>query len=1032
MEDKVYWKGIEELENTTPQNDREFADELPVLGSIVEPITTQGSTSRRDFLKMLGFSTTAAVIAASCELPVRKSIPYAWKPEEVIPGIPNYYASAFYQGGDYCSVVVKTREGRPIKVDGNKMSSVTKGGTSARVQASVLSLYDGTRFKNPKKGKENITWETADKEIGAKLKAISDAKGKIVIYSSSIPSPSTLAAIAEFKSAYGAEHLVSDAISYSGILDANDKTFGTRAIPSYHFDKAKVIVGIGCDFLATWVSPIEFAADWSKNRKVSKDNKTMSRHIQIESALTATGASADRRVLVKPSEEATAVVDLYKAVSGTSSGNAKIDAVAKDLLAAKGSALVVSGSNDANVQIVVNAINQALDSYGSTISFTSTYNTKVGSDKASAQLLEGLSSGDIKAVIFYNANPLLTDRNGEKLAEAIKKAQLSVSFSERADETSEAVQYVCPDSNWLESWNDVSPKTGVYNVCQPTITKLFDTRQAQQTLLTWSGSKADYYDFIRAHWEKNVYAKQSKYSGFNALWYVTVHDGEVVIEGGSEGKFSSSAVDTAASAVASTYKDMGDTQVKLYESIAMGNGYWTDNPFLQELPDAVTKVTWGNYVIVPISWKRKNNVVNDLELKDYSLVKVTANGQSVTLPAISVPGVADGTFAIALGYGRKSPENAELKVGQNAYPLLAMLGDNLSYVSKATVEVLPHTEKVAITQSHHNITLKDLGGVKKRKVVKETTLPEYVKNESAGNEDRAEILEEMVTLYYEHEKNGHHWNMSVDLNSCIGCGACVTACNVENNVPVVGKDQVIRSREMHWLRIDRYFTYSEMIQDGTDPKDKGVQPIDGENIDVVFQPLMCQHCDNAPCENVCPVAATNHSSEGLNQMAYNRCIGTRYCANNCPYKVRRFNWYDYQGADAFDGKRVSKFWANEGLLSETTKNQQDSLARMVLNPDVTVRSRGVIEKCSFCVQRIQEGKLTAKKENRPLKDGDVVTACQTACPTNAIVFGDKNDKASAIATKVVDKRAFGVIEEIHTMPNVTYLTKVRNRDEAKA
>jgi molybdopterin-containing oxidoreductase family iron-sulfur binding subunit len=267
--------------------------------------------------------------------------------------------------------------------------------------------------------------------------------------------------------------------------------------------------------------------------------------------------------------------------------------------------------------------------------------------------------------------------------------------------------------------------------------------------------------------------------------------------------------------------------------------------------------------------------------------------------------------------------------------------------------------------------------------------------------------------------------MSVDLNSCIGCGACVTACNVENNVPVVGKDQVIRSREMHWLRIDRYFTYSEMIQDGT-------ETLSGEAIDVVFQPLMCQHCDNAPCENVCPVSATTHSSEGLNQMTYNRCIGTRYCANNCPYKVRRFNWYDYQAADAFDGKRVGKFWANEGLLSQTTRNQQESLARMVLNPDVTVRSRGVMEKCSFCVQRIQEGKLTAKKENRPLKDGDVVTACQTACPTNAIVFGDKNDKASVIATKVVDKRAFGVIEEIHTMPNVTYLTKVRNREEAKA
>ena len=1035
MEDKVYWKGLEELEQTSPQNDREFADELPVLGSITEPIVTTGTTSRRDFLKMLGFSTTAAVVAAGCEMPVRKSIPYIFKPEEVTPGIANYYASAFYQGGDYAAVLVKTREGRPIKIEGNKLSTITQGGTSARVQASVLSLYDGGRYKNPMRGKENITWETADKEIGEKLKA---AGGKIVLYSSTIASPSTLAAIEEFKKAYGAEHLVSDAISYSGILDANEKNFGTRAIPSYHFDKAQVIVGVGCDFLATWVSPIEFAKDWSKNRKVSAKNKKMSRHIQVESALTSTGAAADKRILVKPSEEATFLVDLHKAVTGGTSGNAKADGVAKELLAAKGSSLVVSGSNDPNVQAVANAINAALDNYGATISFASTYNTKLGSDKAASTLLDGLEKGDIKAVIFYNSNPLLTHPQAAKLAAAIKKATVSVSFADKADETSEAVSYVCPDSHWLESWNDISPKTGVYNICQPTITKLFNTRQAQETLLSWASNKKSFYDYIREHWDKTVYGKQTKFAGFNAMWDVTVHDGELVVAAGSEAKYSGSA-ESAASAVSAAYSSYGDTQLKLYESVAMGDGYWTGNPFLQELPDPITKITWGNVVLTSVNWRRKNNIKNDLELKDYQLVKVTANGQSVTLPAVSVPGIADGTFAIALGYGKKVSNGAagkDLQVGENAYPLLALLGDNYSYIAKATVEPLNKEEKVAITQSHHNITLKDLGGIKKRHLVKETTLPEYIKSDDAGNEDRKDILEEMVTLYYEHEKPGHHWNMSVDLNSCIGCGACVTACNVENNVPVVGKDQVIRSREMHWLRIDRYFTYNELVQDGTDPTASqtkaGQKPLDGEKIDVVFQPMMCQHCDNAPCENVCPVAATSHSSEGLNQMTYNRCIGTRYCANNCPYKVRRFNWYDFQAADAFDGKRVSKFWANEGLLSDVTRSLHEPLARMVLNPDVTVRSRGVIEKCSFCVQKIQEGKLTAKKENRMLKDGDVTTACQTACPTDAIVFGDRNNKESIIADKLQDARTFGVIEEIHTMPNVTYLTKVRNREEEKA
>ncbi|MBS1593618.1 MAG: TAT-variant-translocated molybdopterin oxidoreductase [Bacteroidetes bacterium] len=1039
MEDKVYWKGLEELEQPSQQNDREFADELPVLGSIMEPITTKGTTSRRDFLKMLGFSTTAAVVAAGCEMPVRKSIPYAFKPEEVTPGIANYYASATYQGGDYAAVLVKTREGRPIKIEGNSLSTVSQGGTSSRAQAAVLSLYDGGRYRNPMRGKENITWETADKEIGEKLKAVKDAGGKIVIYSATIPSPSTLAAIEEFKKAYGADHLVSDAVSYSGILAANG-----GAIPAYHFDKAKVIVGIGCDFLGTWLSPIEFAKDWSKNRKLN-GKKEMSRHIQVESALTVTGSAADKRYVVKPSEEATFAVDLLKAVESGASGNKKADAVAKELVAAKGTALVVSGSNDPNVQTVVNAINKALDSYGATISDTQTYNTKKGSDKAAADLVAGLDGGTIKAVIFYNSNPLLTHPQAAKLKDAIKKAAVSVSFSEVADETSEACAYVCPDNHWLESWNDVSPKTGVYNITQPTITKLFNTRQAQETLLTWAGNNTNFYDYVRAYWDKNLSGKQSKFTGFNALWDVTVHDGELVLEGDKAsvgtwaGSYSATAAD-AASAVTAAYGNLGDSQLKIYESVAIGDGTWAGNPFQQENPDPITKITWGNVVLTSVNFRRANKIKNDLELKDYQLVKVTANGQSVTLPAVAVPGLADGTFAIAVGYGKTVTNGAagdDLKVGKNVYPLMGMMGDNYSFVAKATVEVLNQEEKVAITQSHHNIVLKDLGGIKKRKLVKETTLPEYLKSPDAGNEDRKEILEELVTLYYKHEYPGHHWKMNIDLNSCIGCGACVTACNIENNVPVVGKDQVIRSREMHWMRIDRYFTFNVLEQDATDPTDSetknGQKPLPSEDIDVVFQPMLCQQCDNAPCENVCPVAATTHSSEGLNQMTYNRCIGTRYCANNCPYKVRRFNWYDYQAADSFDGKRVGKMWANEGLLSDVTNSMHEPLARMVLNPDVTVRSRGVIEKCSFCVQRTQEGKLAAKKENRPLKDGEVKSACQTACPTDAIVFGDGNNKESVVAERLRDPRTFGVIEEIHTMPNVTYLTKVRNREEeAKA
>jgi len=1021
MAEKIYWKGIEEkeqLEGFRQVADKEFIDELPVLSSITEPIST-GKSNRRDFLKMLGFSVTAAAVAASCEMPVRKSIPYVWRPEEVVPGVANYYASAMFEGGDYCAVLVKTREGRPIKVEGNKLSVVTKGGTSARAQASVLGLYDGGRYKSPKRGKENITWDVADKEIGEKLKAITSAGGKVVLFSSSVISPSLKSVIADFKAAYPTtEHLQYDGISYSGILDANEKTFGKRAIPSYHFDKAKVIVGVGADFLGTWVSPVEFAADYAVNRKVSKEKTDMSRHIQIESVPTVTGYKADTRIPVKPSEELTSLVDLHSALTGGSAANAKIAKVAEELKAAgAGNALVVCGSNDTNAQAVTNAINIALGSYGSTITWDRSYNTKQGSDKNLTALVDGLNGGTVKAVLFFESNPAFTSPV-KGFTDALKKAELSVSFANRIDETSAACQYVCPDNHWLESWNDAEPKTGVFNTVQPAISKLFDTRPFAETLLKWSGKGGSYYDYIQKYWENNLYGKQSKYSGFWAFWDNAVHDGEVVLDAAGSAAYNGASVAEAAAALGAAASGMGDVQVKLYESVAIGDGYWADNPFLQELPDPVSKVAWDNYIVASPQWMVKNgyNPDPDFKAKEYAVGKLTVNGQSVELPVVGVPGTPNGVFGIALGYGRTAVAHDELKKGQNVFQLLSKTGDNFTESAKASIAKTDKIEKLAITQTHFNITLKDLGGVKTRKVVKETTLKEYKETinhkYSAGNEDREHIMEEMVTLYYEHNRPGHQWTMVIDLNACDGCGACIVACNVENNVPVVGKDQVIRAREMHWLRLDRYYT-------GT-----------AENPDVVFQPMLCQHCNNAPCENVCPVAATNHSNEGINQMAYNRCIGTRYCANNCPYKVRRFNWYDYQQADSFDAKYGTSN-DNHPDVGSWKLGMAEPLTRMVLNPDVTVRSRGVMEKCSFCVQRLQAAKLDAKKENRMLKDGDATVACQTACATGAISFGDRNDKNSEVAKLYNDSRAFGVIEEIHTMPNVLYLTQVRNRDEEK-
>ncbi|MCS6933814.1 MAG: TAT-variant-translocated molybdopterin oxidoreductase [Chitinophagales bacterium] len=1020
---KAYWKGIEEkeqLEGFTASADKEFSEELPALHSITEPIIN-GKSSRKDFLKMLGYSTTAAVIAASCEMPVRKSIPYVWRPEEITPGIPNFYATTMWQGGEYNAVLVKTREGRPIKIEGKKDARISKGGTSARAQASVLSLYDGARYKNPLRNSgsskpENITWEKADKEIGDKLSSIS---GKIVLFSSTIISPSLLSLINIYGSKLGGkfEHLIYDAISYSGILDANQKSFGKRSIPSYNFGAAKVIVGIGADFLGTWLSPVEFSADYATTRKVKGSKSTMSRHIQIESVPTITGFKADTRIVVKPSDELNAVVDLYNViVAGGSAKNPKIAKVAEELSAAAGNSLVVCGSNDVNVQLLVNAINAKLGNYGNTISWSRTINTKQGSDESITKLVNGINDGSIGAVLIYDANPVY-NAPIPGVADALKKV-FTVSFANRVDETSMICNYVLPDNHWLESWGDAEAKSGILNTIQPTISKLFDTRPFAETLMKWSGINGTYYDYLQNYWQTNYYSKQNTYNSFWAFWDNVVHDGEFEFPASGTASYNPAGETDALGAVSAYASSLGELQVKFYETVAIGDGYWADNPFLQELPDPVSKVTWDNYIIVSPKFYNDNgyNIDPHFKEKRHAVAKLTVNGKTVELPVVAVPGTAENTLGVALGYGRSATEYNELKVGKNVYPMLSFTGKNYTNIAKASLIKTEDTAQLAITQTHFNITLKDLGGIKTRKIVKETTLPEYIESElqgkkfCAGNEDREHIMEELVTLYYEHDKPGHHWTMVIDLNSCTGCGACVVACNIENNIPVVGKDQVIRAREMHWLRIDRYFT-GEM-----------------ENPDVVLQPMLCQHCDNAPCENVCPVAATNHSSEGLNQMAYNRCIGTRYCANNCPYKVRRFNWYDYQAADAFDARWHT---SNDWPLSEATLAQHEPLARMVLNPDVTVRSRGVMEKCSFCVQRLQVAKLEAKKEGRRLADGEATTACQTACATGCITFGDRNDKSSKVYEAFNDSRAFGVVEEIHTMPNVLYLTQVRNRSEKK-
>lgn len=1059
MSQKQYWKGLEELHNTDEHKQsvaNEFKEDLPfsIDGKLLD-----AQTPRRDFLKFLGFSTAAATLAASCEMPVRKVIPYAIKPEEIVPGVANYYASTFSDGGDYCAIVIKTRDGRPIKIEGNEKSSVTMGGTSARVQASVLNLYDNARLRQPYANGKEVTFEALDRMV---KEGLSGGGGKqAYILTSTIISPTTKDVIAKFTAKYpNAKHVTYDPISYSGMLLANEASYGKRTLPSYHFDKARTIFSLGADFLGTWLSPIEFAKQYSKGRKVSAKQTEMSKHYQVESMHTTTGAKADQRATCRPSEMGTVAAALYQAVTNGSKpnvGSAKLNTLisnaAKDLK--KGNGLVVCGSNDMDVQMVVNAINSSIGANGATINWAVTSNIKQGIDSDIVALTQAMNTGSVGALMVHGVNPVYDFYDGKRFAEGLKKVPVSVSFADRMDETAQMCKYVVPDHNYLESWGDAEPKTGYYSLQQPGIAPLFKTRAFQDSLLVWAGETTTYGDLWKEFWTGKLGGEKNLDKALQDG--VVEPKGEMAIGGGG---FAGNVA--GALSMLKKGKALADNEKELvvYQKISLGHGgVWSNNPWLQEMPDPITKATWDNYACVsPLTAKQMDEELTSITevVNDKRVIKITSKGFETELPIVVVPGMHNDVIAVAVGYGRDAKVGmaaasgddkwGKRMGGKNVYPFCGYNGKTIAYSLPVTFEKTAATHEVAITQTHHSY--------EGRPIVHEYTLDEFKKDPQHLLNKRKEELEHYTHLPWEHgEGEGHagaapgahgnehgkghapapmashhednweadfrkngtlypvydapgiHWGMSIDMTSCIGCGACVMGCQAENNISVVGKRHVLKAQEMHWIRIDRYFSG---------------MPEDPDSIQTVFQPMMCQHCDNAPCENVCPVSATNHSSEGLNQMAYNRCIGTKYCANNCPYKVRHFNWMDWNGADSFA----------DNLYEDYRRDDMNSdLTRMVLNPDVTVRSRGVMEKCSFCVQRLQDGKLAAKKEGRPVKDGEIRTACQQACPTDAIVFGNVNDKNSEIyrlRKKEQKERVNYVLESIHTLPNINYLSVIRN------
>jgi molybdopterin-containing oxidoreductase family iron-sulfur binding subunit len=986
----VYWKSLEELRaerrDSASQRD-EFVEPLP--WKTTTPGARAEGASRRDFLALMGFSLGAAACSRGA---TQHAVPPVSASEDLTPGVPNWYATTCGGCSASCSVLVKTRDGRPIKVEGNPEAPLFGGGTCAVGQATVLSLYDGQRLRQPLWRNAPVSWQEVDDTIESHLRSTIAAKGRVVLLSATITSPATRDIIARWARRDARfRHVVYEPTSYAAIRRAHQASFNRAVVPHYRFDEAALIVGFEADFLGTWLSPVEFTAQYARRRR---PGRSMSRHVQFESALSLTGANADERHAVAPSEIgrlALALLDRVEPADRDRSADAsrlpiaaaELAALADRLREHRGESLVVCGVQNVAVQTVVARLNHVLGNVGRTLELSPSSFQRQGDDDDVAALVEEMQRGAIHTLILYGVNPAYDSADQEAFLRGLERVALSVSFADRVDETAAHVHAVCPDHHYLEAWGDAEPVSGSLSLIQPTIAPLFETRAAQDSLLKWQGEAPDFHAYLRSYWQRNVYSRQTGARHFDEFWDQTLQAGFLNVTTPPEAPPAFSG--NLEAAVTLIRDDHGrelsvrrpdEYELHVYETVALRDGHHANNPWLQELPDPITKLTWGHGVAIAPA------VADRLELQDGDLVSVTSGEVRVELPAWRQPGQSPTTVSIARGYGRTHAGRVGNGVGVNASRFLRRAGGGLLRVGPTVVRLtkIGRFEPLAATQTHHSM--------EGRPLVREATLQEFLANPAAGNEPPASRL----SLWSEHEPGSHRWGLTIDLNTCTGCAACVVACQAENNVPVVGKEEVGRGREMHWIRIDRYYQGPEAAPD------------------VVFQPVMCQHCAHAPCETVCPVLATVHSADGINEQVYNRCVGTRYCENNCPYKVRRFNWFRYANNPRFDF------------------NMNSPLGTMVLNPDVVVRSRGVMEKCSMCIQRIQSGKVAAGQSGKAIADGQIQTACQQACPAKAIVFGDLQDHRSQVAQLSLSPRHYHLLGDLGTQPGVGYLTKIRNRE----
>ena len=1017
--DSNYWKSFEELHRDKDFLKASHDEFLEGVKSDFNPEEDLSGLSRRKFLALLGASAALAGAGCSDYRDKGEIIPYNRKPEEVIVGKPNYYASTCTACSLGCGILVKTREGRPIKVEGNPDHPVNKGKICATGQAHILNLYDPSRLREPlaikNGGSHAVDSEAVDTEI---IKALKNAGQKeIAFITGKVISPTQKKLFDELTAVYPSTKVYSyEQFSDLNRISAWQKTYGTTPA-LIAWEDARIILSLEGDFLGREGNHVEQTRLFAQNRAI-ENIKSFSRLYTVEANLSLTGMNSDYRFRLKPELQYDFVMSLLNdivvhknnssiSVDGTvrsalsafslgkftSENNIPaetLQSLVRDLIANKGKAIVFAGNAlDEKTHIAVNLLNEVIGAHGLYRTNASAVSLIPEAGIAEFEnLVTKLNANQVAAVIHVDVNPVFTLPQDLGYSKALQRVDLVVSLSEYENETTSVSKYVLPIHHTFESWGDAQVRSNVVSTLQPIIAPLYGTRQKESILLFWLGGNPassaykedNYHIYLMANWEKSMYPETGSTTPFQEFWYSVLHDGVLLKKRDSAKSYSLNSA--GLQNLNSNRANVSGFSLLITEALVLHDGRHANNGWLQELAHPVSKVAWDNYAALSEKTSKELGVTSN------DIVEISLNGKTVHLPVLMQPGLADKFISIETGYGRSKGTVVAVNVGQDVNILQSKNNKNTPfYFTNVSIKKVSGKSKLATTQDHHTYDealIKDLH--KKREIIREGTVLKYQKDPAFLHEEKKE---EAKSIYTQMEYTGVKWGMAIDLNKCTGCSECIMACNVENNVPVVGKDQVLKSREMQWLRIDRYYS-------GTP-----------ENPQVSVQPMLCQHCDNAPCENVCPVVATNHSPDGLNQMIYNRCVGTRYCSNNCPYKVRRFNFFNFRDHFA------------DGYYT------QDSIT-LARNPEVTVRSRGVMEKCTFCVHRIAEARADATKDGKTFTGEGVTTACQDACSANAIVFGNVNDPNTEVAKLRNHKLGYVVLEELNIKPNVTYVAKLRN------